>query len=122
MQLNRGSLMKTMIFTCLMLISTISFAEVTRTSSENVNPNFGFTDAEIRLMGESMRGVAREEMGELYKYSCLMSDNVEMKCTFKFDLPEDYCWYGAFEANAEYTLEAQGARLTTSDVEWTAEY
>lgn len=116
--------MKSMIAACLMIISTVAFSEVTKTSSDNPNPDFLFSDYEVRVLGENMRSVAREDMGKLYYYSCLMSDNVEMKCTFKFELPEDYCWYGAFEGNAEYELVSTGigASRISGDVEWTAEY
>lgn len=115
--------MKLLITLYLLVISSIAFAEVTMTSSDKINEQFIFSDLEIRTLAEEMREVAQEEMGDLYKYKCLISDNVEMKCTFKFNLPDDYCWYGAFEANAKYDINVGGVKARTyfSEVNWTAD-
>lgn len=81
------------------------------------------TNSEMIELGNEFRKYSSEDLGELLKYKCTSGDR-ELNCEFKYDLPEDYCWYGKYYAKATYVLDTHpGLRIVERSHEtvWKAE-
>lgn len=67
-------------------------------------------------LAESLRSqVTEEDLGEVKSTECVEA-GAQLQCTFIYDLPIDYCWYGEFKAEAVYTLPS--LNLVTYKVNW----
>ena len=98
------------------LISTSAFASVT-TSSTEVNEDFPVSELIIKQIADRVASYSHEELGELMEYKCSFKD-LTVSCDYKYDLPEEYCWYGHFEAKVDFTMSDPGFEILDFTVEW----
>ena len=89
--------MKFLILT-LILTSQVTMAEVTKSSSENVNNNFLISATEVINIGAKAMDLSQEN---ILRYSCLASDNVEAMCVYEAKVDASTCDSEVME----YTVE-----------------
>ena len=125
--------MKTTLFAILagIALSSAAHADVIKTSSKTPNPAFPKTAAEIVALDKTAtaatQAMGETAVGDLISYECEAntdtsnsSENAYLKCTFKHELPADWCYYGTFLVTYQKTGGAEGA--TTVSQKWTAAY
>lgn len=100
----------------LSLLSSNVFA-VVETSSTEINEKFPVSENIIKLMAQRVANYSEEELGELTEYKCAFSDLI-VSCNYKYDLSEDYCWYGHFKAKVDFTMSDPGFEILDYFVEW----
>lgn len=69
-----------------LFLSSIAFAETTRTSSATPNENFVLAESTILNMA-----ALYTDLNTLESYSCLASDDVEAKCMYVSQVDEQKC-------------------------------
>ncbi len=58
------------------------------------------------------------DLGKLTAYTC-DAQTTTIECDFEYDLAEDYCWYGYFQASATYVIDNHGAlELIDHQINW----
>jgi hypothetical protein len=88
-------------------------------TSLNVSAVISTTESEINQLAQELRYLSADELGSVLTASCV-PNGYELDCTFTYDLPDDFCWYGYYEAKASYFLDHHGALVVHEDfsIEW----
>ncbi|MBD67094.1 MAG: hypothetical protein CME62_17970 [Halobacteriovoraceae bacterium] len=59
-----------------------------------------------------------QDLGAVRSTNC-SKDGIFFQCTFTYDLPVDYCWYGFFSASVTYKLNNHAAlEIYEAEVNW----